>query len=54
LVISSRGRFARSDCVPDRATPERAEAQINAIDDMREAAVRINDLRHDLIEKIVQ
>ena len=26
------------------ATPETAEAQINAIDDMREAAVRINDL----------
>jgi uncharacterized protein YhaN len=34
------------------ATPETAEAQINAIDDMREAAVRINDLRHERIEKI--
>jgi uncharacterized protein YhaN len=34
------------------ATPEMAEAQINAIDDMREAAVRINDLRHERIEKI--
>lgn len=29
-----------------------AEAQINAIDDMREAAGRINDLRHERIEKI--
>ncbi|MGL3107261.1 AAA family ATPase [Bradyrhizobium sp. BR 1432] len=34
------------------ATPETAEAQINAIDDMREAAVRINDLRHERIDKI--
>jgi uncharacterized protein YhaN len=34
------------------ATPETAEAQINAIDDMREVAVRINDLRHERIEKI--
>jgi len=34
------------------ATPETAEAQINAIDDMREASVRINDLRHERIEKI--
>jgi uncharacterized protein YhaN len=34
------------------ATPEMVEAQINAIDDMREAAVRINDLRHERIEKI--
>ena len=34
------------------ATPETAEAQINAIDDMREAAVRINELRHERIEKI--
>jgi uncharacterized protein YhaN len=35
-----------------KATPETAEAQINAIDDMREAAGRINDLRHERIEKI--
>ncbi|MEY9178890.1 hypothetical protein ABIG06_000596 [Bradyrhizobium sp. USDA 326] len=34
------------------ATPETAEAQINAIDDMRETAGRINDLRHERIEKI--
>ncbi len=34
------------------ATPETAEAQINAIDDMREAAARINELRHERIEKI--
>jgi DNA repair exonuclease SbcCD ATPase subunit len=34
------------------ATPETAEAQINAIDDMRETAARINDLRHERIEKI--
>jgi uncharacterized protein YhaN len=34
------------------ATPETAEAQINAIDDMREASARINDLRHERIEKI--
>ncbi|MBB4364336.1 uncharacterized protein YhaN [Bradyrhizobium sp. CIR18] len=33
-------------------TPETAEAQINAIDDMRETAVRINELRHERIEKI--
>lgn len=37
---------------PATATPETAEAQINAIDDMRETAVRINDLRHERIEKI--
>jgi uncharacterized protein YhaN len=37
---------------PATATPETAEAQINAIDDMREAASRINDLRHERIEKI--
>lgn len=37
---------------PATATPETAEAQINAIDDMREAAVRISDLRHERIEKI--
>jgi uncharacterized protein YhaN len=34
------------------ATSETAEAQIDAIDDMREAAVRINELRHERIEKI--
>ena len=34
------------------ATPETAEAQINAIDDMRETTGRINDLRHERIEKI--
>ena len=38
--------------LPATATPETAEAQINAIDDMREAAIRINDLRHERIEKI--
>ncbi len=38
--------------LPATSTPETADAQINAIDDMREAAVRINDLRHDRIEKI--
>jgi len=37
---------------PATATPETAEAQINAIDDMREAASRTNDLRHERIEKI--
>ena len=37
---------------PAMATPETAEVQINAIDDMREAAGRINDLRHERIEKI--
>jgi len=37
---------------PATATADTAEAQINAIDDMREAAVRIHDLRHDRIEKI--
>lgn len=37
---------------PLTAAPETAEAQINAIDDMREAAVRINDLRHERIEKM--
>ena len=37
---------------PATSTPETAEAQINAIDDMREAAGRINDLRHERIEKI--
>jgi uncharacterized protein YhaN len=37
---------------PATATPETAEAQIGAIDDMREAASRINDLRHERIEKI--
>ena len=34
------------------ATPETAEAQINAIDDMRVTAGRINDLRNERIEKI--
>lgn len=37
---------------PATSTPETADAQINAIDDMREAASRINDLRHERIEKI--
>src|SRR5205823_11987457 len=37
---------------PATAETETAEAQINAIDDMREAASRINDLRHERIEKI--
>lgn len=37
---------------PLTSAPETAEAQINAIDDMREAAGRINDLRHERIEKI--
>jgi uncharacterized protein YhaN len=37
---------------PATSTPETAEAQINAIDDMREASGRINDLRHERIEKI--
>lgn len=37
---------------PMTVMPETVEAQINAIDDMREAAGRINDLRHDRIEKI--
>ena len=38
--------------LPVSSAPETADAQINAIDDMREAAVRINDLRHERIEKI--
>ena len=38
--------------LPATSTPETADAQINAIDDMRGAAVRINDLRHERIEKI--
>jgi uncharacterized protein YhaN len=38
--------------LPATATSETAEAQINAIDDMREAALRINDLQHERIEKI--
>jgi uncharacterized protein YhaN len=38
--------------LPATSTPETADAQINAIDDMREAAGRINDLRHERIEKI--
>jgi uncharacterized protein YhaN len=38
--------------LPAMLTPKTADAQINAIDDMREAAGRINDLRHERIEKI--
>jgi uncharacterized protein YhaN len=38
--------------LPVTSTPETTEALINAIDDMREAAVRINDLRYDRIDKI--
>jgi uncharacterized protein YhaN len=38
--------------LPAKSTPETADAQINAIDEMREAAVRINDLRHERIDKI--
>lgn len=38
--------------LPATSSPETADAQINAIDEMREAAVRINDLRHERIEKI--
>jgi len=38
--------------LPVTSSPETADAQINAIDDMREAAGRINDLRHERIEKI--
>jgi hypothetical protein len=38
--------------LPATSTPETADAQINAIDDMREAAGRIKDLRHERIEKI--
>jgi uncharacterized protein YhaN len=38
--------------LPINSTPETADAQINAIDDMREAAGRINDLRYERIEKI--
>jgi uncharacterized protein YhaN len=38
--------------LPAASTPETADAQINAIDDMREAAGRINDLRHERIDKI--
>lgn len=37
---------------PATATPDTVEAQINAIDEMREAANRISDLRHERIEKI--
>jgi uncharacterized protein YhaN len=37
---------------PATSTPETADAQINAIDDMRETAVRINELQHERIEKI--
>jgi uncharacterized protein YhaN len=38
--------------LPTISTPEMAEAQINAIDDLREVAGRINDLRYERIEKI--
>lgn len=38
--------------LPVTSTPEATEALISAIDDMREAAIRINDLRHDRIDKI--
>jgi uncharacterized protein YhaN len=38
--------------LPATSTPETADTQINAIDDMRETAGRINDLRHERIEKI--
>ena len=38
--------------LPATSTPETVDAQINAIDEMREAAGRINDLRHERIEKI--
>jgi uncharacterized protein YhaN len=34
------------------ATPETLDAQINAIDELREVANRINDLRHERIDKI--
>jgi uncharacterized protein YhaN len=38
--------------LPATSTSETADVQISAIDDMREAAGRINDLRHERIEKI--
>ena len=38
--------------VPPTSTPETIDAQINAIENMREDARRINDLRHERIEKI--
>jgi uncharacterized protein YhaN len=38
--------------LPATSNPETAEAQINVIDDMREATGRVNDLRHERIEKI--
>jgi uncharacterized protein YhaN len=38
--------------LPVTSTPETVDAQIHAIDDMREAASRIDDLRHERIEKI--
>jgi uncharacterized protein YhaN len=37
---------------PATSAPETADVQINAIDDMREIAVLINELRHERIEKI--
>jgi uncharacterized protein YhaN len=36
------------------STPETADAQINVIDEMREFAARINELRHGRIEKILR
>ena len=38
--------------LPANSTPETADAQLNVIDDLREFAGRINDLRHERIEKI--
>jgi uncharacterized protein YhaN len=38
--------------LPPLVSPETADVQINAIDEMREAANRINELQHERIEKI--
>lgn len=38
--------------LPATSSPETAEAQLNAIEEMRDAAGRIADLRHERIEKI--
>ena len=38
--------------LPPTVSPETADVQINAIDEMREAANRINELQHERIEKI--
>ena len=38
--------------LPPALSPEMAEAQLNAIEDMREVAGRINELQHERIEKI--